>query len=222
MICQKIAMSEETGSIELGHAIEYWRKFLGMTQGQFAERVGVGQGFMSDIINAKKFPRYDKVEQFAAAAGVTVPEFFSVPTGGKTGDYSLVPMVKAQPSMGNGSLETDGEYKGWYSFKTDFLRRKGTPERMRLFRVKGDSMEPTLRTGDVVLVDQSSASPESGKIFLVTIEEELFLKRIEKIPGAVLLRSDNRDVHPDPIRIDRENEENVKIHGKMVWSCREY
>lgn len=135
-------------------------------------------------------------------------------------EYKLVPLVKARPSCGTGSLETDGDFIGWYSFKLDFLVRKGTPEAMRLFFVDGNSMEPTILKGDMVLIDTSQKQPSTGQIVLARIDDELVLKRVEKKPGIIILKSDNSNY--DPIPITPDIVDGVEIHGKMVWSCREY
>ena len=135
-------------------------------------------------------------------------------------EFKLVPLVKARPICGTGGLETDGDFIGWYSFKLDFLVRKGNPDAMRLFMVQGDSMEPTILKSDMVLIDTDQKHPSTGQIVLARIDDELVLKRVEKKPGIIILKSDNQNYEPIPITADIVD--GVEIHGRMVWSCREY
>ena len=59
---------------------------------------------------------------------------------------------------------------------------------MVLMRVSGDSMEPEIRDGDVVLLDQSKTRIVPGKMFAVGFEESIYIKRIDNLPGKVILK----------------------------------
>ncbi len=57
--------------------------------------------------------------------------------------------------------------------------------------VKGDSMEPMLRDGDLVAVDRSRRDVKSGGVYVVRIGEELFVKQIERDAGKWVCTSFN-------------------------------
>ena len=59
---------------------------------------------------------------------------------------------------------------------------------LSIINVRGDSMEPTLPAGAKVLVQNNSVS--DGQICVVRIEDELYVKRLQKLPHAKLI-SDN-------------------------------
>jgi len=44
------------------------------------------------------------------------------------------------------------------------------------------------------------------------------IKRIEKHPGKILLRSDNREY--ESIIIEGENTNSLRIIGRIIWTCR--
>ena len=67
---------------------------------------------------------------------------------------------------------------------------------MALMRVAGDSMQPEICHGDVVLIDQSKRSIIPGRIFAVGFEEAIYLKRIDMLPGKVILKSVNEECYP--------------------------
>jgi phage repressor protein C with HTH and peptisase S24 domain len=136
--------------------------------------------------------------------------------------YSLIPKVQARLAAGTGSLETDGEVIGYYAFKLDFLMRKGRPNKMVLMDVTGDSMEPVLMDRDSVLIDESQRSIIAGGIFAVGIEHEVYVKYLHRVPGKLVLKSKNPEYEAIEVDMDGEISDEVRIIGRVVWSCREY
>ncbi len=135
-------------------------------------------------------------------------------------EFSFVPMVKARVSGGGGSLETDGGIEAYYAFRHEWLRRKGRIGEMRLMRVTGESMEPTLRDEDIVLIDLSQSDVYPGKIYAVGIDQEIVVKRLDKKPGKLVLLSDNRQFYP-PLEVTLDEGVDVRILGRVVWMARE-
>lgn len=138
-------------------------------------------------------------------------------------ELKLIPLVEARLSAGQGSLEVDGNSERSYAFRMDFLLRKGNPNAMVLMRVAGDSMQPEIMDNDVVLIDQSKKDIIPGKIFAVGFDDAIYLKRIDKQPGEVILKSVNEEAYP-PIRLDMRGDmaEFFRVIGKVIWSGREY
>ena len=134
----------------------------------------------------------------------------------------LLPMVEAVLSAGQGSFETSDHSERKYAFRTDFLRRKGSAAEMVLMRVDGDSMEPRICSGDVVLIDQSQKTLHPGKIYAVGVEDMVFIKIVSAQPGKVILHSLNSEMYP-PLEVDTRGdlEDSVRIVGRCVWACRE-
>jgi phage repressor protein C with HTH and peptisase S24 domain len=137
-------------------------------------------------------------------------------------DLRLIPMVEARISAGQGSLETSGKSERSYAFRMDFLLRKGNPEQMVMMRVAGDSMEPEIYDGDVVLLDQSQRDVLPGRIYAVGFEDAIYLKRIDKEPGKVILKSMNPNYRPVTLDVREDCAEQFRVIGKVLWSGREY
>jgi hypothetical protein len=135
-------------------------------------------------------------------------------------EFAFIPKVKAVPRMGPEGLETDGAVEGYYAFRQEWLRRKGQISQMRLLRVAGDSMEPTLRDGDAVLIDQSQKDIIYGKIYVLGIDDGILVKRLDKRPGKLVLISDNRQDYP-PVEVELDESANVRIVGRVIWMARE-
>jgi phage repressor protein C with HTH and peptisase S24 domain len=174
----------------------------GLSHGWLATGQGGGQAAPSARSRAGAGP----------ASGAAGPE--------GNGEYAHVPKVVARLCAGGGSFETGGEVIGYYAFRSDWIRRKGDPGRMVLMDIMGNSMEPELRDGDTVLLDQSRQDVLAGSIYAVGVDDMVLVKRVEKRPGALVLLSDNTDYAPILVRGDELA--TVRIVGKVVWSSREY
>ena len=149
--------------------------------------------------------------------------FGEVPTGKDDSiDVAMVPLVGARLAAGRGSLETDGDVLSYFSFRQDWLCRKGNPDDMVLMKVCGDSMEPDIHHGDMVLVDKGKTQIYGHAIYAMGINEEIYIKQVETLPGGTLvLRSRNPEY--EPIRVDLRGDlaDSVRVIGRVIWCCRE-
>ena len=142
------------------------------------------------------------------------------PSPAEEAEFKHIPKVKARLSAGGGSFEIGSEIEGYYAFRNEWLRTKGSPERMVLMDIFGNSMEPELKDGDAVLIDESQKDIIAGAIFAVGVEDTILVKRIEKHPSKLVLRSDNKDYAP--IGLEGSDCESVRSIGKVVWAGREF
>ncbi len=133
----------------------------------------------------------------------------------------MVPMAEARLSAGTGSFEAGGEVLRHYAFRWDFLRRKGNPAQMVLLRVSGDSMQPRIVNNDVVLIDQSQREPVPGRIYAVGVEDMVYLKVLDAMPGKLILTSINPDFAPIEADTSEQLGGLVRIIGRAVWVGRE-
>ena len=72
-------------------------------------------------------------------------------------EFINLPLVEGSLSAGPGEVP-DNRIVTFLAFRRDWLVRFGDPTKMSLIRVSGDSMEPTLYPGDVVLGCTTPAS----------------------------------------------------------------
>ncbi|KJJ77886.1 MULTISPECIES: XRE family transcriptional regulator [Clostridia] len=83
-------------------------------------------------------------------------------------------------------------------------------------QIHGDSMEPRMYEGDVVIVRQQDDA-ESGEVIIAMVNgDEATCKRLKKYDGGIMLLSNNP--HYDPIVFTNEEieEKPVRIIGKVV------
>lgn len=230
------AMEKETFNARLREI----RKALALTQKEFATRVGLKEHQIKDaeIGKTKSVPRQalkrietefninleyleygiGSVFKTPAESDFTTPgplKAFTVQCGPTELDFTPVVKIKALVSGGQGDFVYEEACEEIYSFRTDWLHRKGTVSAMRLAEVSGDSMLPTLSNGDFVLFDTSKREPRDGKIMVIGIDNHLLIKRIRISPDGVYLLSDNRAVY-EPVFARPEN---TRFLGLAIWHC---
>lgn len=203
-----------------------------ISQDVFAVTIGVSRGSLSAYERDESQPAAEVLKEICTKYKVSADWLLfgeggleNTPLEAPIGDVDLklIPLVEARISAGQGSLEVNGTSERSYAFRMDFLLRKGNPDAMVLMRVAGDSMQPEIMDNDIVLIDQSKKDIIPGKIFAVGFEEAIYLKRIDMIPGKVILKSVNEECYP-PISLDIQGDiaEQFRVIGKVIWSGREY
>jgi len=105
---------------------------------------------------------------------------------------------------------------GYYAFRCDFLGREHISDKKSvLMSIRGDSMEPLMQDGDTILIDQSDTQVMDGKIYVVTLCDELRVKRIQKGLRGYVLRSENPRYADIPI--NDEDMDAFRVHGRVRW-----
>ena len=133
-------------------------------------------------------------------------------------DYVFIPQVAGDLSAGGG-LIADNTVELKIAFRKDWIERRGDPRNMSLFRVSGDSMEPTLQAGDLILVDHSRnyLDPQGG-IYAIAIEQTIMIKRIQVMHPTKKIRVISDNARYEPIETDPEQ---LRINGQVIWFGRE-
>ena len=134
--------------------------------------------------------------------------------------FKNIPKVKARLSAGGGSFEIGSEIKGYYGFRKDWLITKGNMSKMVLMDIFGNSMEPEIKDGDTVLIDESQKDILAGAVYAVGVDDTIMVKRLEKHPNKLVLHSDNKEY--DPIYLKGDEINSIRIIGKVIWVCREF
>jgi len=77
----------------------------------------------------------------------------------------------------------------------------------------GDSMSPTFTDGDILLVDTGVCEFRVDAIYVFSIDNELFIKRLQRLPGGVYKAiSDNHMYEAFELNHD------FKIHGRVIYA----
>lgn len=177
---------------------------------ELAKITGISNANISRWLKGDRDPRIGEFSPVLEYLGITM----QLP-GEEYYNFSYIPKVAAIAGAG-ASLETSDAIVGYYAFRTDFLGREHISERHSvLMDIRGDSMEPTLKDGDTVLIDQTEKDILDGRIYVVTLGDELRVKRVQKGWDGIVLTSDNprySDIH-----IAARDLEAFKVHGRVRW-----
>ena len=84
-------------------------------------------------------------------------------------------------------------------------------------KCKGDSMEPTIKNGALVIIHQQPTI-EDNEIAAVLINDSATLKRVKHVDNTILLLPDNQKYSPIVLN---ENDDN-RILGKMILQINQY
>lgn len=83
-------------------------------------------------------------------------------------------------------------------------------------KVKGDSMEPALRSGSIIAVDTTKREIDDGELYVVCHGDLLRVKLLYRYPHGIKLRSYN-SFYEDEM-YENESVMDIKIIGKVFWA----
>lgn len=153
----------------------------------------------------------DEVELGAPARETVVTVGAGAPA--RTADWADIPRLPLGASAGPGTVALDPVPIDRLRFSGRWLRQQGLePGMLSVIEVEGDSMEPTLRDGDEILVDRAPRPLRSG-LHVIRLDDVLLVKRLEPGPSGTLLVISDNPAYP---RMERARAD-VAVLGRVVW-----
>lgn len=214
----------------LGDRIDGRMKRLGISQAELARRVKVSQPTINALIRGNNVG--SKHLHRIAAELETSPAYLAgetdddAPVGVAPSaldalmdklDLAVIPELEIGYSMGPGATVFEQyEQKGIVPFQRAWLRSmmRGSIQELFVARGEGDSMQPTILDGDIVLIDTAQRSiQQQDRIWAVAYGDLGMIKRVRRLPGGnYVLLSDNATVPP----IECADEE-MHVVGRVIW-----
>lgn len=136
-------------------------------------------------------------------------------------DYVLVPQVAVMAGDGSGVTIRSEQIVNHLAFKADWVRGNMGLDaaRLVLVTIRGDSMEPTLKAGDLLLLDMRVTQVHNDAIYVLRRDADLVAKRLQRgFDGSVLIRSDNSAYETQVVPPERAGQ--LEIIGRVVWNGR--
>lgn len=219
-------LSEEKAK-EIGAFLRSKREELGYSTNQMLMKTDIEKSDISRIENGKKRKINPiQLKKIAKALKLDVIELFKmvgfldedIELHTKKESFEIKNVIRnivylpvyGKASAGNGYLNLEQEIYKMPILDEDF------PDGCFFVKIEGNSMEPTIIEGEFALVDPNDIDYQKNKIYVVTYDDESFIKRmvVDERTGIVILKSDNQDY--DDILIDREKQEYLNINGKVI------
>ena len=208
--------------------------YIGGGPTEVARRSGIPLGTLRNYLRGRDMKRAALVS-LASATGVTL-EWLAAGSGPVTtaperdGEeepvtradlappgFVAIPRYNVEASAGGGALVNHPQIVEYFAFDERYLRMhlRRRPEHLLLIDVVGDSMQPTLRDGDIVTVDISpDQTLEHSKLYVLRVGDNLLVKRVEQRLNSIVLHSDNPRYEPETIA--RTDIDQLHILGQVI------
>lgn len=191
----------------------------GKSMSAIAREMGVTPQAVRAYREGISIPSMDKLDGLAKATGKS-SEWMHLGIGDKenhqTGIIS-VPLLEVSASAGTGFMNFSEQVVRRVDFYEDWLKqnvRYSNGSNLDLISASGDSMEPTINSGDILLVDHGINEVLYDSIYVAMVNGELYVKRFQKTPSrSLLMISDN----PKYRAFELKPEDDVRIIGRVVY-----
>ena len=202
-------------------------------QQDLAVATGIPFGTLQKIIQGKTDPQLSWLRALSEVMNVGL-DYLLDGRGAESGDGETqlstvddlpdlvrVPYYEIEASAGPGALATDAEPKHAITFRADWVQRRArNGHGLQAIRVNGDSMEPTLRSGDMIVID-TERTKESEGLFVLNYDGELLVKRLQRLsPTRLVIASDNPLAGSSEIDL-RDESQHPRIIGRVIWLGRD-
>ncbi|MBI4799714.1 MAG: helix-turn-helix transcriptional regulator [Desulfarculus sp.] len=240
---------------EVGGRFKKLRSSLGLSQTKFAEILNISQSALSLVERGEAPPPFECLQALACghpeidlrllicgaasslvvdasqAASLVHPvirpltdNLHDLPPEGVADDYVAVPLVEGRVAAGPGAVAWDKVRSLVWVYKPEIGRLKN----LVAVQVVGDSMQPTIPDGAIIIIDRDARQPRGRRkaIWALRTEDgECQVKRLyfmrprkgQKGQDTWLVFSDNPDFSPEPAWT-REFKD--LVIGKVVWMWR--
>jgi len=134
--------------------------------------------------------------------------------------HTKLPFYEVSASAGPGELIECEQESSAISFAPEWLRNDlhVNPNEVFLMLAKGDSMQPTIKDGAMIMVEKFTGSLADG-VYVMRHENNLLVKRLHVLPtGVIKVQSDNVIYEPYELTKEQLDQSNLEILGRVVWS----
>lgn len=204
-----------------GSRLKEERLKIQLSQEDLAERLGVKKNTVWNWENEKSYPNALQIMDFLDfgldVQYILTGKHRNPKAVSDTEDFAYIPIFDVAVSAGNGAVSYGVTSPvTCQAFRKDWIRSRGlTAENLQVLTAEGDSMEPTIGNGSTLVVDSSKNEPKDGRIYVIRVEDNLWVKRVQKqLDGTLLLISDN-DAYP-PMSLNLADHHDVAIIGQVV------
>lgn len=146
------------------------------------------------------------------------PMFFDIESGQKVfmDNITYIPIYDIKTAAGHGCIIENETVIGHYPFEKEWFNKNilAPKNTLVMFEVKGESMEPSIKDGDLIMVDTSNKTIRDG-VFVVRFDNSLVVKRLELMPNNKLqVKSDNPEFSTFTVDL---HESGIAVIGKVIW-----
>lgn len=178
------------------------------------EALGKALGF------SKQYVGQIKSKELTESQMQKIEEFFNVDFTkvNNSDDCISIDYIHINPSCGRGTVVMDEAEVTPIKLGTQMIQsvmKVSDVKKLKIFKASGDSMESIIEDGDLLLVDTGRVDFNNGGVFLLTIDNEWYVKRLRKrLSGELDVISDNIKYPVETFKPDSPLE--IVVRGKVV------
>lgn len=179
--------------------------------------LGIKYTTLADWLNAKTYPRIDKIEMLANYFDISKADLVEDSTVADSDDV-LIP-VYGRVAAGEPIDANQDNIIGYEKISKDLARRG----QFYALIIKGDSMYPDIQEGDIIIV-RAQPDAENKQIVVATVNgDDATCKKLYKLPGGgIQLHSINPTYEPFTFTEGDVSSIPVRILGVVMEMRRRY
>lgn len=234
-------------TIGIGKALKNYRESSKITLAEMAAMLGVSTTTVVNYETGKRTPDIDFLIDFSEATGEDFIYWLGLRVAGSESsgaaaakarldalsatynsfvvqpDKSFVslPLYDIKDAANASSASIQGLVTDeMLQFSTAWIKRElnASPSDLFLILVDDESMEPTLRPGDTILLDRRATKPDREGVYILQMNGVPLVKRLQILPGGIVkVVSDNPTYETFTIRMADINKQDFGILGRVVW-----
>jgi len=188
---------------------------------EFAATLGIARSTLIRYEKGDRLPDADFICKFCEVYDLDTNWFL---TGHKVpsvtdAEFTQVPIYDVDVSAGHGAFADQEAIVSYTGFQESWLRNTlgVSPNAVDIVFVRGDSMEPGIENGDMLLVDRQNNELRREGVYVFRLDGFLHVKRLQRLPNRVIqVTSDNANYQPFLIDLKMEYLD-FEILGRVVW-----
>ena len=217
-----------SGQSGLSKRIKAARELRGVVQEALGAACGVTRAAVGQWEAGTSAPTMDKIEPLCEALDVDPVWLLT----GKHGDRDktngqvgvgmvYIPEYDVRVAAGGGFVVTEETKRDVWPFSRSYIENqlRLSTSQLVIVEVQGDSMEPTLRSGDRVLVNLADKRVSQPGIFVLWDGDGTVIKRLEIVPNSKPLKLHRISDNPLHGSYKVPASETIII-GRGVWHAR--
>jgi len=188
--------------MNFGERLVKAREYLGFNQSKFSEKIDLAAQSLARYEKNKTKPSMDFVTKLTNMFNINSNwlltgkgEIFlnDDKTSSSDNHGYEIEMLNVKAAAGDGIYNYEIEVIDKIVLDKAFFRTAPDIKKIKIIEVDGDSMYPTLQSGDHVIIDETKINGVDG-IYAIQLHGQILIKRLQfNLDGTIDIKSDNKE-----------------------------
>lgn len=191
----------------LGERLKKAREYKGFSLDKLSEKISVSKRTLQNYEKNDKEPTVSTVIDIAK--NCHIDDWWLLTGKGEmltnskekesiqNNDSYAIDMLNIKASAGKGIYNYEMEVVDKVVMDKAFFKTKPDLTKIKIIEVDGDSMYPTLKSGDHIIIDETTSYGIDG-IYAIQLHGQILIKRLKfKLDGTINIISDNKAYEPE-------------------------